>query len=129
MKKPIVLGSGKRRIFDEHKTYIEILKDKLAEMKSFFVKRNGNGKKFTKLTLNNIEEIYEHVIQVYYNGYRIKKVNDKWVYCENAPLKGKNVNDEVKFESNGNLSIRIQDGAHQKMLCFTIDSKMILRKN
>ena len=129
MKKPVVIGSGKKSFFEEHKTLLEQLLKKIKEVKNLFYKKKPNEKKTPQLTLNNIEEIYEHIIQIYYNGYRIKKVNDKWVFAEDSANGEIKTNKEVKFESNGNLSVRIQDGAHQKMLCFTVDSKLRLKKN
>ena len=126
MKKPIVIGSGKKSFLDIQKSYFAQLLHNLRYIPRLFKKRNGrdNGKK--KLSLNNVEEIYDHIVQIYYNGYRIKKFGDCWIYTEDAPREGAKARQTVKFETSGNLSIRIQDGAHQKMLCFLIDTKLRL---
>ena len=126
MKRPIVIGTGKKSFLDIQKGYIAGLIHNIKDFSKLFVRKNGKPKETSRLTLNNIEEIYDHIIQIYYNGYRIKKIGDEWVYTEDAPREGRKARQRVKFEASGNLSIRIQNGAHQKMLCFTIDSKLRL---
>ena len=126
VKKPIVIGSGKKNFLDIQKGYIAQLLHNLKDFSRLFKKKNGRNHLKTKLTLNNIEEIYDHIVQIYYNGYRIKKFGDSWIYTEDASREGAKAHQTVKFESSGNLSVRIQDGAHQKMLCFIIDSKLRL---
>ena len=125
VKKPIVIGSGKKNFLDIQKGYMAQLLHNLKDFSKLFKKKNGKNMN-AKLSLNNIEEIYDHIVQIYYNGYRIKKFGDKWIYTEDASREGAKAHQSVKFESSGNLSVRIHDGAHQKMLCFTIDSKLRL---
>ena len=122
----MVIGSGKKSFVDIQKGYMAQLLHNLKGFPKLFKKRNGKDDSFGNLSLDNIEEIYDHIIQIYYNGYRIKKFGEKWIYTEDAPREGAKAHSPVKFESGGNLSVRIQDGAHQKMLCFTIDSKLRL---
>ncbi|MBN1521017.1 MAG: hypothetical protein JW928_00675 [Candidatus Aureabacteria bacterium] len=126
MKKPIVIGTGKKSFLDVQKGYIAGLIHNLKDFSKLFMKKNGRGGMISRLSLNNIEDIYDHIVQIYYNGYRIKKFGEDWIYTEDAPREGRKAQQQVKFESSGNLSVRIQDGAHQKMLCFSIDSKLRL---
>ena len=126
VKKPIVIGSGKKNFLDIQKGYIAQLLHNLKGFSKLFKKKNGKNNLNARLTLNNIEEIYDHIVQIYYNGYRIKKFGDTWIYTEDAVRENAKVHQPVKFESSGNLSVRIQDGAHQKMLCFSIDAKLRL---
>ena len=126
MKKPIVIGSGKKSFLDIQKGYMAQLLHNLKDFSKIFIKKNGKNEGDSDLSLNNIEEIYDHIVQIYYNGYRIKKYGEKWIYTEDAPRENSKAQNPVKFESSGNMSVRIQDGAHQKMLCFTIDAKLRL---
>ncbi|MCK5708728.1 MAG: hypothetical protein KAI43_13855 [Candidatus Aureabacteria bacterium] len=129
MRKPIVIGSRKKNFLDIQKGYMAQILHNLKGLSKLFKKRNGKDNTFNKLSLNNIEDVYDHIIQIYYNGYRIKKIDDNWIYTENAAGEKAKAQQQVKFESAGNLSVRIHDGAHQKMLCFSIDSKLRLYNN
>jgi hypothetical protein len=126
MKKTIVLGDGKKNFLDLQKT---VMSNFLNNLKGFssklFSKDEGKGKS-SKMTLDDILNAGENIVQIYYNGSRIKKSGEKWIYTEDSPKEGIRAHSAVKFESGGNVSVRVKDGAHQKMLCFTIDSKMRL---
>ena len=129
MKKPIIIGSRKKSFLDIQKGYMNQIIHNLKGLSSLFQKKNGQSMGLSRLSLNNIEEIYDNIVQIYYNGYRIKKISDQWIYTEDAPNEGAKSQKPVVFQAKGNLSVRIQDGAHQKMLCFSIDSKLRLFDN
>ena len=129
MKKPIIIGTSKKNFLDIQKGYIAKVLHDLKDFSKLFLKKNEKNNVIAELSLNNIEEVYEHIIQIYYNGYRIKKFGVKWIYTEDAPNESARAKQQVKFGAKGNLSVRIQDGAHQKMLCFSIDSKQRLCSN
>jgi hypothetical protein len=128
MNKPLLVGDGKKSFLDIQKGYVDQMLHGLKDFSKLFMKKNGGNGKGEPLSLDNIEKIYDNIVQIYYNGYRIKKFRENWIYTEDGGG-GARARQPVKFESSGNLSVRIQDGAHQRMLCFTVDSKLRLYNN
>ena len=65
----MVIGSGKKNFLDIQKGYIAQLLHNLKDFSKLFKKKNGKNMG-AKLSLNNIEEIYDHIVQIYYNNIK-----------------------------------------------------------